>query len=307
MRTCFAIPKLSDLFEHDGEDIGVLVMTEDRGVHAEDGHWWGYVHGGYKHGYASGFRMRGDIDVSGYSGRDEVDNDEQLLSPVLGGSDKREVINEDEKLLAMGGTSQVMVNKDDISDGRKVVVKGDSKEMEFESDLRDKEVLENKDNNYKDTEVYQRVDDGEKMDAGGDVIVEVYESKDVAGEETTDQEQTNKTHSKQNSQNALATSDGANLMDDQTPGDVNQQNNVLVVKNSELPIASTSSGGTSPAIRECTTGLRANSRDSLAGLAQDWESHSSSEDIGELKNLENPLEKLAIDSISSSVNPAPCY
>ena len=301
----FSIPKLSDLFEQDGEDIGGLVMTEDRGVHAEDGHWWGgYVHGGYEHGYASGFRMRGDIDVSGYSGQDEVDNDEQLLSPVLGGSDKREVINEDEKLLAMGGTSQVMVNKGDMSGVRKVVVKGDSKEMEFESDIRDKEVLENKDNDYKDTEVCQRVDDGEKMDAGGDVIVEIYQSKDVAVEETADQKQTNEANNKQNSQNALATSDGANLMDDQTPGDVtNQQNNVLVVvKNSELPIASTSSGGTSPAIRECTTGLRVNSRDSLAGLVQDWESHSSSDDIGELKN---PLEKLAMDSISSSVNPAP--
>lgn len=301
VQNLLSIPKLSDLFEQDGEDIGGLVMTEDRGVHAEDTHWWGYVHGGYEHGYASGFRMRGDIDVSGYSGQDEVDN-EELYSPVLDGAGRH---FEDQNLLVLDGTSEVMVNKGDIIDGRKVVVKGDSKEMEIESDVCDKEVLEKKDNDYRDTDVYPRVDGGEKMDAGGDVIVEVYECKDVAGERTADQEQTNKAYGKQNSQNALVTSDGANLMDDQTPGDIDQQNDVLVVKNSELPIASTSSGGTSPAIRECTTGLRVNSRDSLAGLAQDWESRSSSEDIGELKNLENPLEKLAMDNIYSSVNPSP--
>ena len=315
----FAIPKISDLLEEDGEDIEGVVMMVDGEADVElDTHRWGYSHHqrGYELASMSGLRMMGCYD--GIDGVKDEAGDQQLLSPVLNYHNSQEVVTFDDKGSVQDG--EVAAKGCNDSGDRKVTEIVSSTELNIngypfplvgnETVVDDQKVLDFNVNDCRDKIAGYEEGGVRILNSGSDDIAkaprennnEVDENGEAAEEECLD-----KVCEKLNPKDSMGIIDERGLVDGRTLAN-KVDHDLPAVKTSEHPVTSSSSGATSPAIRECTTGVRVTSRDSLTGLAPEWdfgESRSSSEDVGELKTAENHFEKLAMDNISSALNPAP--
>ena len=310
-----AIPRLSDLYDTEGEGILGVVMKEDRGHEvAVDTYPWGYSHQGYDPGYGTPLRM---IDYY-----DAVDS---ASSQDGGGADEEK--KEGDKPLGTGAIVKADDNGDDINcgitgdaivhhsnggdDGDHIVYHettdgdgsfplkyhvsdGDQSPKHIDSVFVNSDTVKYIDNQaacrQRRLSSYDNTftpDDRMPIEVENLHLLENITLKDILEKpEETNPEEGCKDPSNEPPplSNKLLT-------------DGNGSNYVLTPDNL---MTTTSSGDTSPALRDCTVGVRVTSKDSLAGLAPDWEeSRSISDDAGD------QLEKLALSNISSACAQAP--
>ena len=299
----FAIPKLSDLFD-DGEGILGVVMTEDRGNEVEvDTHHWGYSHQSYDPGYGTPLRMMDYYDsVDGAPAHDGGDEERKEEGELQNAGISVEVRADD---------NDFIVKDDDNDEGSKVIDHeklGDGDGYQVIYHIGDGE--QSTDNLVGAFLHGGTINSGHEQASGRLRRLSSYDNtvtpddrmltetlhihpnesvtlKDIVekAEETISGEAQRVFRSNQLLPSNQQTTEG------------NGSNNAFTP---EYQMTTTSSGDTSPALRECTAGVRVTSRDSLAGLAPDWEeSRSSSDDAGD------QLEKLALSNISSAYGQTP--
>lgn len=291
------IPRLSDLYDSEEEGILGVVMEEDRGKDAHIAtHHWGYQ--SYDAGYGTPLRMIDYYDaVDSTSGPDSGKGDRE----------KTEVKKFDLEMNAVGGgqASDIDCGQDgDVGEG---VYQGDDEHVVDKGGCQIKYYLDDGDCSAENTDCVfansgnvvkysndqmtgklrrlssydNTVTPDDRMVVDGETlcIVEPTSLKDLL-KEVKNPEPNNEM-----------------LPELSKPDGGSGSHNVLTL---DYVMTTTSSGDTSPALRECTIGMRVTSRDSLAGLAPEWEeSRSSSDDAAE------QLEKLAISNISSAYGQAP--
>ena len=307
-----AIPRLSDLYDTEGDGILGVVMQEDRGHEVEvDNYRWGYSHQSYDPGYGTPLRM---IDYY-----DTVDS-----GPSPSGVGADEEGKKEDKAVHLGISAKVRATddnndgNDDIGDGIEHHGNGDDHVVYHEATAGDgvpfryhvsdgdqspkyvDSVFVNSDTvKYIDNQITGRArrlssydntftpDDRMPMEGENIYLLENVSLKDILEEPR----EIIPGKASQDPSNELLPLSNILLTDG------NASNNALTPDNL---MTTTSSGDTSPAVRECTVGYRVTSKDSLAGLAPDWEeSRSISDDAGD------QLEKLALSNISSACGQAP--
>ena len=300
----FAIPKLSDLYD-DGEGILGVVMTEERGNEVEvDTHHWGYSHQSYDPGYGTPLRMMDYYDSVDSAPGQDGGNEEKKEEGELQDTEISVEVKVDDIDVVKG---------EDNNEGDKVIdhetlhaggyqVKYCIGDVEQSTDNLDSAFVHGDTVNYGHDQIsgrQRRLSSYDNTVTPDDKILtenlhihplESVTLKDIVEkpEETISAETQ---HVSQEPNNQLLPSANKQTTDG------NGSNNALTP---EYQMTTTSSGDTSPALRECTAGVRVTSRDSLAGVAPDWEeSPSSSDDAGDL------LEKLAISNISSAYGQTP--
>ena len=317
----FAIPKLSDLFD-DEEDVG-LVMKEDRGTTAvDDTDRWGYSHTTYDPGYGIPLRMMDYYDSvdnipvqdMGKEGQDEVDNHEVKANSL-------------DQLVKHGDNDGKMISFLDSGQIETTSTGGDQIVRSTDAGDNNQDIFHDSTTGYGSYQVNYHLNDVDQSAENND---SVFVNVDTMLVNQTAGVKQRKLSSYDNTitpdDRVLIESDniqylGENITmkeilkkeveesqpEEQTkevlplcfkkPSEGNASNNALTP---EHQITTTSSENTSPALRECTTGVRVTSRDSLAGVGPDWEeSPSSSDDAGD------QLEKLAISSISLAFGQTP--
>lgn len=300
----FAIPKLSDLYD-DGEAILGVVMTEDRGNEVEvDTHHWGYSHQSYDPGYGTRLRMMDYYDsvdsASGQDGGNEEKAEDELQdlgrSVEVRADDNGDVVNGDDN-----NEGDKVIDHETLHDGG-YQVKYHIGDGEQSTDNLDSAFVHGDTANYGHDQIsgrQRRLSSYDNTVTPDDKILtenlHIYALESVTLKDIVEKaEETISAEAQRVSQepnNQLLPSANKQTTDG------NGSNNALTP---EYQMTTTSSGDTSPALRECTAGVRVTSRDSLAGLAPDWEeSRSSSDDAGD------QLEKLAISNISSAYGQTP--
>ena len=319
----FAIPTLSDLYDT-GEGILGVVMKEDRVHEVEvDTHRWGYSPQSYDPGYFTPMRML-----------DYYDAVDSVPSPGRGDEERRE----EDELQDLG--AEVKADGENINDdgadinGDEVVHHGeDEDEVVFHDEDGNGNVYHETTDGVGDYQVKYHVGDGDQSPKNIDSVFAnsdtvKYNNDQIAGRlrRLSSYDNTVAPDDKMTMENEnVYPLDNVSLKDilekveetnqAEMEGTNQERPNELLPLSNKLPtdgngsnyaltpdyqMTTTSSGDTSPALRECTIGVRVTSKDSLAGLAPDWEeSRSSSEDIGD------HLEKLAISSISLASVQAP--
>ncbi|XP_028395965.1 uncharacterized protein LOC114519972 [Dendronephthya gigantea] len=279
----FAIPKLSDLYEDEGEGILGVVMTEDRGNEAEDdAYGWGYPLPSYDPAYGTPLRMVDYYDVDDNAdvedGGEEKKGEEVEAQSSPG---KAEGMDAGDYVLYHddgGNTAGLQVIYHHVDDEMKCADQDDNVFGIVDAADYNKDQLGNK---------LRRLSSYDNTVTPDDKVCPL--------ESITLRSHLEKVHEA----NLTEIEEMNELVPSSNKHQAEGSNNALTPENL---LTTTSSAETSPALRECTVGVRATSRDSLAGLAPDWEeSRSSSDDVAAAEQL----EKLAISNISAAFGQVP--
>ena len=308
----FAIPKLSDLYDTEGEGIlGVVVMKEDRGNEVEvDAHRYT----SYDPGYGTPLRMMDYYDTvdsppaqDGGGGNEEEEDVPQDLG--VSADDNGDGINGDQ--IHHDDCDQVLYHGDDGGDdgiyhettigdsGYQVkyyVGDGDHSAENFDSVF----VIDGVTVKSCNDEIAGR----QRRLSSYDNTVTPDDRMLMESDHMYPLENISLKVILEKAEEANSAEEGRAIQEpkflplsNKLPTDGNGSQNALTP---DFLMTTTSSGDTSPALRECTIGVRVASRDSLAGVGPDWEeSRSSSDDAGD------QLEKLAISNISSAYGQVP--
>lgn len=280
-----AIPKLSDLYE-DGEGILGVVMTEDRGNEVEvDAYGWGYSLPSYDPGYGTPLRMVDYYDVD--DNADVQDGGEERKEEVEASNTSRKADGVD-----AGDGDEAVDN-----DGGEYHDNTPGFQLIFHHVDAEAKTADNDDN------VFANVDaaDCSKDQMRGKLRrLSSYDNTVTPDDKICPPESvTLRSHlEKVQEENLTEIEEFNELVPSANKQQAEGSNNALTPENL---LTTTSSAETSPALRECTFGVRATSRDSLAGVAPEWEeSRSLSDDVAA-----EQLEKLAISNISSAFGQVP--